>query len=198
MNEITAVIEGTNLIVAQEFKNIMITDDIFSKLDFENTSFYKCKFMNCQFENTYFYKCQFINCDISNCFFTKTFFKECYIEECKAIGTEFPEAIIRNCHIKNSIFRYANLGLSKIDDTKIEASDFTEASMNEIVFKKIKLDTVILINVDFFKTKLKSIDLSSCDIEGILISDTFNELKGAKINAEQAANLISLLGIQVI
>ena len=47
----------------------------------------------------------------------------------------------------------------------------------------------------FFKTSLKSIDLSSSFIDGIVIS--LEDIKGAIINEYQAINLIALLGVKI-
>jgi hypothetical protein len=47
------------------------------------------------------------------------------------------------------------------------------------------------------RTSLAGIDLSSCDISGLRVSDTFRELRGAVVSSEQAAQLAGLLGVQV-
>jgi hypothetical protein len=43
----------------------------------------------------------------------------------------------------------------------------------------------------------KGIDLSDCSIEGIMLSDTFSELRGAKMNMFQAACIAQILGIEI-
>ena len=70
--------------------------------------------------------------------------------------------------------------------------------MSEVKFKKITLNKVDLTKVDFFKTLLKGIDLSDCTIVGIMVSDTFTELRGAKVDMMQAIAIAQLFGVQVI
>ncbi len=70
--------------------------------------------------------------------------------------------------------------------------------MSELKFKGIKLNRINLTHVDFYKTPLKGIDLSDCAIEGIMLSDTYAELRGAKINMFQAAEIARLFGVQVV
>lgn len=54
-----------------------------------------------------------------------------------------------------------------------------------------------MIRTELFRTSLKGIDLSNCDISGIIISDLFSELRGAEVSYEQAAELARLLGIKI-
>lgn len=55
-----------------------------------------------------------------------------------------------------------------------------------------------LSRVDFFKTQLEGIDLSDSNIEGIMVSDTFRELRGLKIGPMQAMDLVRFLGVKII
>ena len=54
-----------------------------------------------------------------------------------------------------------------------------------------------LSEVSFFRTPLKGVDLSTCAIDGITVSETFSELKGLTVGAHQTVGLAGLLGITV-
>ncbi len=43
-----------------------------------------------------------------------------------------------------------------------------------------------------------SIDFSNCDIQAITVSDTFQELKGMKISAEQAISVAQILEMEIL
>jgi len=73
-----------------------------------------------------------------------------------------------------------------------------EAFFMESRLKKFTLEKTDLTRADFFRTQLKGIDLSSCVIKGIMVSDTYRELHGAKIDAFQAIDLVSLLGVTIV
>ena len=75
---------------------------------------------------------------------------------------------------------------------------FQESLFSEAKLKRLKLNKVNFSSADFFKTPLKGIDLSDCMIDGILVSDTYHELKGVMVNALQAAELIKILGVKVV
>ena len=70
--------------------------------------------------------------------------------------------------------------------------------MSEAKLKKLTLSEVEFTNVDFFRTSLSGIDLSDCVISGLMVSDSFSELKGATINAELAAEVARMMGIIVV
>ena len=81
---------------------------------------------------------------------------------------------------------------------KITKCELPEACLAEAKFRSVLFSNTNLKRVDFFKTVLNGINLSSCDIEGLMVSDTYYELKGLKVNAMQAVDLSLLLGIKVV
>ena len=64
--------------------------------------------------------------------------------------------------------------------------------------KKIKIKECKFILTNFFNTKLAGIDFSTSNIEGIILSNNFKELKGIKANEIQAIELAKLLGIKIV
>ena len=100
--------------------------------------------------------------------------------------------------MEDSAFNYANCVKTTWVNCEISGCDFKEAFMSEAKLKAIRLSNVDLTHVDFYKTPLKGIDLSDCTITGIMLSDTYAELRGAKINVYQAAEVARLFGVQVV
>ena len=76
--------------------------------------------------------------------------------------------------------------------------DFKEAFLSEMKWKKITLSKVNFTSVDFFQTALKGIDFSDCITDNIMVSDTYKELAGVKMNMFQAAEISKMLGIQIV
>ncbi|MEG1537263.1 MAG: pentapeptide repeat-containing protein [Clostridiales bacterium] len=99
--------------------------------------------------------------------------------------------------LSGSSFCYANCFHTVWENCSINNCTFKEAFFSESRLKKLKLQEINFSNTDFFRTALKDIDLSACTIEGIMVSDTFQELKGLKINSAQAVTLVHLLGVKV-
>lgn len=64
--------------------------------------------------------------------------------------------------------------------------------------KQISLKEVDFTKAVFFKTPLKGVDFSSSRLGGIAVSDSLSELYGAKISPFQAADIVSLLGVEFV
>ena len=76
--------------------------------------------------------------------------------------------------------------------------DCSDAGFPEAKLKHINWQRLILRQADFFRTPLKGIDLSACDIEGIQLSENAAELRGARVSAEQALQLARRLGVIIV
>ena len=67
------------------------------------------------------------------------------------------------------------------------------SSISETKFKNVKFIENNLTNSQLFKTKLKEVDFTSCNIEGITVG--LEDVKGMIVNDMQALELSKLLGI---
>ena len=76
-------------------------------------------------------------------------------------------------------------------------TDFTEASMSKCNITNVDWKDDCFKNVSFFKTWLRNIDFTECDISGIVISDAKDELREVIVNLEQAIVLAKRLGIVI-
>lgn len=81
---------------------------------------------------------------------------------------------------------------------QISKTNAKKITFQRIQFLKCRLPDNDFEGADFFKTKLKGIDLSDCMISGLMVSDTYAELAGVKVNIYQAAELAKLLKIQIV
>ena len=61
----------------------------------------------------------------------------------------------------------------------------------------IQIAILLFNTADFFKTPLKGVDFTNCDIDHICISDNWSELRGLIVNPFQAAELAKFLGVTV-
>ena len=88
---------------------------------------------------------------------------------------------------------YANFNMSNIRDTEFKSCGLNSSSFNEVKLKEVTYKETSLIRAQFVETPLKNIDLSTSNIEGILIK--IQELKGLIVNDIQAIQLSKILGI---
>ena len=108
----------------------------------------------------------------------------------------------------NSVFKSFDIVGGEYEETdflktswtgcKISGSKMENTFMSEAKLKKFSLSDVEFTNVDFFKTPLSGVDLSDCSISGLMVSDSFSELKGASMNVEQAAEVARMMGIIIV
>jgi uncharacterized protein YjbI with pentapeptide repeats len=168
-----------------------------SKTDFDLVRFVKCKFEACDFSKSNFYYAYFESCDFSNCKFNKSYWKSAEIVSCKGAGSDFSQSYFKEIRMEESAFNYANCVSTTWINCSIHGCSFKEAFMSEAKLTKIELAQVDFTHADFYKTPLKGVDLSDCAIDGIMVSDTYAEFRGARMNMFQAACIAQLLGIEI-
>lgn len=184
-------------IINRLFENIFLTKIHAAHLEVKQTVFRGCRFTGCDFSEASFINVQFIDCDFSNSNFSDAYFKCCSFRKCKAVGADFYGSRINHVTFSECNFMGTGFDAAYMSFVKMENVDFTEAGFSKCRFANFWADNVCFCKVNFFKTSLKDIDFSTCDIEEIVLSDTMEELKGAKVHLAQAVALAKRLGIVV-
>lgn len=197
-NDIYSAIDGEETIAEKEYTNEEIVDIKMNRIEFDGVVFSKCRFVNCDFTGSSFLNVTFLNCDLSNCRFQDCYFRDTKLNECKGDGSNFSQSSLHRVIIESGSFHYSNFTNTLSDNFCMYNVDFCDSAFQEMKIKKIIFHTVNLSRCDFFKTKLKGVDLSTCTLEGITVSDTFKELQGAKINPIQAMDIVQLLGLKIV
>lgn len=158
-----------------------------------------CTLMGVDFSKTSFYDCTLVGCDLSNANLAETYFARTHLVDCKLEGAQLLKAFVRSSRFERCMCRYANLAEATLEASILLGCDLRESFVNEVrLRKKTRLERCDLTRADFFRTSLKGVDLSTCSIAGIGVSDTHTELRGALIGAEQAVDLVGLLGVKVL
>ena len=158
-----------------------------SGCDFENVLFRRCKFSHCNFDG----------CDFANCNFENSYWKKAGISDSKGDGGNFSGSRFKECVWKDSSFCYANFSRAVFEGTHVRRCKFREAFLSEVKFRLTLFKETDFYRADFFKTPLKGMDMSDCILDGILVSETFRELRGMKGGIEQALSLAGLLGMEI-
>jgi uncharacterized protein YjbI with pentapeptide repeats len=186
-----------NYMEYQQFTNEKLQDFDVSRVEFKKVSFKSCHFTNCDFTKAGFYESTFEDCSFAGCIFIDTYWSNISVSECKHDGCNMSRSHFKMTTLLNSSFRYANFNNSVWEKVKIESCNFREAACHEVRMIKPIFKSVDFTGTDFFKTPLKGIDLSDCIIEGIAVSETCAELKGAKINTMQAVDVAQIIGVKI-
>lgn len=136
-------------------------------------------------------------CDFANCNFENSYWKKAGISDSKGDGGNFSGSRFKECVWKDSSFCYANFSRAVFEGTHVRRCKFREAFLSEVKFRLTLFKETDFYRADFFKTPLKGMDMSDCIIDGILVSETFRELRGMKGGIEQALSLAGLLGMEI-
>jgi len=198
MNDLYHAINEDEILVQKEYVGEIIENLDFSKIDLEEVAFKGCTFASCDLAGCAFKQVQFEQCDFMNCTWKNGYFRDVLFLECKCDGNDFSHSSLTRTTFNMGSYHYANFSVTHWEDSGITNSEFGDAFFSEAKFKRIILDQVNLTRADFFKTILKGVDLSTCLIDGISVSDTFRELRGVKINAEQAVVMAQMLGVKFV
>lgn len=190
--------QGNMIIRNASFEQEYLEGFDLSEIEFDSTELTGCTFVDCSFARASFYTTTFLNCDFSNCTFDESYWDKSVIKECKGNGSSFVESNFKNSKIIESFFKYATFSKSVGEGCRIEGSNFSEALLSDMTLKKNILDKVDLTSADFFRTSLKGVDLSRCEIAGILVSENLTELKGLEIDPSQAMELVRFLEVKVV
>ena len=77
----------------------------------------------------------------------------------------------------------------------MENTNLQSSSMNEVTWKNIAFLECDLNKAELVRTKLKGIDFSTCEMNGITVN--ISDLNGAIVNEFQALELSKLLGLKI-
>jgi uncharacterized protein YjbI with pentapeptide repeats len=115
--------------------------------------------------------------------------------DCKMMGIKLIEGTIRNVRFNNCNLSYANFRFSNIKQVIFMNCLLRNGDFQSVELLKVKFDESDMKQIQMSGTKLKDIDLSTCDIEGIGIR--IEELYGAIVSNIQVIDFAKLLGLVI-
>ena len=169
----------------------------FGHAEFERCTFRQVSFADTRWARASFDGCTFSSCDFTGAHMARSFLRDCRLSDCRFTGADFHGSYIERVSFRSCLLGYANLSESKAQHVKFVSSALREASLDHMKAKSLAFEDADLTRAELFGTSLKGCDLSSSTIDGIRISDTFAELKGASVSLEQAPAVLSVLGVRV-
>lgn len=188
--------EGEQLVL-RDFDREEADDLDAADFTFRQVRFRRCQFTDCDFTAAAFYHCEFMGCSFVSCRFAASFWKDCVLADCKAEGGDFRKSRFRDCALSGLRLRWANLTGALWERCILSDCGLPESACQELKVVKTTLRKVDFTNADLFRAVLKGTDLSGCMLDGISLSASCRELKGARIHASQAAVVARILGIEV-
>ncbi len=169
-----------------------------SELRWEGMRFRGCRFSGAALEGTECVDVVFEDCDFSNCVGARAYLCRCVLRSCKGVGLDLISSGLTWVTVEDGSFRYSNWNNTKLDKVRLVRCDFSEALMNQVTLRQTSFQECRLSKTSFFKTMLAGQDFTTCTAEGLVVSDTAEELRGLTVRYDQAAELAKLMGLKVV
>lgn len=178
-----------------EIKNIRLNDIDFCKVGFRSVIFENCKITECDFSRCAFIDVIFKNCDFSNSRFDEGYFRYCEFQSVKWMGCRFPESRLMHVTMTQCNLQYANFDHGAFTYIFAKDCDFSHGILSECTVKEFAVKDSRFMETNFFRTRLRGMDFTECELAGIIVSDSHEELAGAVVSTWQALELARLLGV---
>ena len=167
--------------------------------EFHDVTLEQCTLRGLRANKASFYDSTLHGCDLSGAQLEEAYFARTRLASCKLEGTQLTKSFWRSSRLLACMCRYANFGEATLERTSLVDCDLREAFLSEMRLKgRTLLEGCNLTRADLFRTSLKGMDLSTCNITGIAVSDTHAELRGMRIAPEQAVDLVGMLGVTIV
>ncbi|WP_367925162.1 pentapeptide repeat-containing protein [uncultured Ruthenibacterium sp.] len=169
--------------------------------DLEKSEYKGCTFSGCRFTGAHMSKgwirdVIFERCDLSGVRLVESSLQRVWFLGCKLSGANLAGAVLQDVRFHECTADGIVLAESGLKNVQFENCKLQQASFSSVRKKlSLSLDRCDLRAADFFHTPLKSIDLTSCEIDGIRLEGP--ELRGAIVTAIQACELAKLLGVVI-
>lgn len=139
----------------------------------------------------------FESCDLSNGDLRDAYFRRCEFINCRLTGADLTGAVIKTSVFRDCAMSFIGLDEAKLDGVSFEGCDLGGASMRSCELRRTDFANCSLKNAVLFRTPLAGVDLCSCGIEGLSVSESLSELRGARIGFLQAPVIVKMFGIDV-
>ena len=154
------------------FEQVLFHDCLFEDVDFSNSTLTDVRFENCRF----------ISCRMERCWLNRV---------------SLIKSRITSAFIDDSQLRYANFSEANVRGLRVRTTNLAESSWHATALKSAGFSDCDLTGAEFIRTPLSGINLTSCRIGGLVVSQDYRELRGCVIAPEQAVDLIGLLGVHI-
>lgn len=189
--------EGDALVGMTAFSDLELSDLATDGASFEQVVFRRCAFDGVDFSNSALTDVRFESCRFTGCKMERSWLNRCDLESCSAPGMSYRKSRLTSVSFLDSQLRYADFSESSITKMAARGTSFAESAWHDVKLKQVELDGCALTRSEVLRTPLSGIDLSTCDISGMVVSQTFRELRGCIVSPEQAMQLAGLLGVRI-
>ncbi len=178
-------------------RQLDFTEESWEGLDFSRVWFEGCRLAGVRISQCGFGDVWWDGCDLSGVEFRRSRLRGCRFEKGKGVGLTASDSYIRQTRFTGWNGRYGQWSSCTLEHTHWLDCDCREALFSDCPLKDVTFSQTGLQQAQFFKTYLKGIDLTTCSLDGLSVSERMTELQGAVVDLYQAADLARMLGIVI-
>ena len=186
----------------EELSGLLIRDlhlekEDLSGLVLQDVVFDHCRLPGCDWFGTSFSDVTFHTCDLSGGNFENSYWLRFACHETKALGIRLQNCRMRHGLLEQGRFSAANWNQSRLREVRFSSSALTGSFFSRCIFTGVEFQQCDLSQVNFFHTPLEHVDLTTCTIDALVLSEHCDELKGAVVDLYLAAELSRRMGLVV-
>lgn len=194
--DLTQCLQGEEELRERKYASQVLAGGDFSHLDCVQVVFRGCRLIGVDFSRSFFDRVRWERCDLSGCRFSECSFREAVFLDCRGEGCTFAQSAFSPTRVEEGSWRYANFTKTSwktglFQDCRLIQGVFSQVRHRNLAFRRADLT-----GADFFQTSLRGVDLSTCEIRGLTLSQDHQELRGAVLALEQAPDVAALLGVK--
>ena len=194
---LTGFAEGDARFVMTAFDGLELADVSTNGASFDQAVFRSCLFENVDFSDASFTDVRFEACRFITCKMERSWLNRCDFAGCSAPGMSFTKGRLTSVFFGDSQLGYADFSETKVQGLVAQATTFAESAWRGVQLKAAHFNECDLTRAEFVGTSLAGIDLSTCEIAGLVVSSTLHELRGCTVSPLQAIALAGYPGVQV-
>ena len=178
-------------------ENIRVTGADFSTLALRKVSFRHCRFVDCDWSGAELEDVVAECCDWSASRLTGVRWHGCRWTDCKGVGCDCSDGILHRSSFTDCNFLSNNFKGSTFKQVSFIQTDLTGAQLSQCRWKDLTFSHCKLTEASFFRTAMGGLDVTTCQIDGLILSQSGEELRGLIVDPLQAAALARRLGLVI-
>ena len=178
-------------------ENLHATGTDFSTLALRRVSFRHCRFVDCDWSGVELEDVIAEHCDWSASRLTGVRWHGCRWTDCKGVGFDCSDGILHRSSFTNCNFLSTNFKGSTFKQVSFVQTDLTGAQLSQCRWKDLTFSHCKLAEASFFRTAMGGLDVTTCQIDGLILSQSGEELRGLIVDPLQAAALARRLGLVI-
>lgn len=182
--------------IAAVFDDHDFSDQVAVRVTYSKCRLMKTLLARTRIQNLDLDRVEIDSCDVANAIWEECRLDKVRMNECRLTGiglakSLIKESVFQSCQAAYADFRFVKFKKTKFIECELKGADFQQADLRNVVFENCCLN-----EAQFSFAKLEGTDFRGSTIENLRVG--IEHLRGAIVDATQAAYLAGLMGLRVM